>query len=227
MAYTGIVDYLSQTGATIINPLVQLWNVFAQAVPALIAAIVVGIIGWIVGVVLGWVVEQILQRAGFDKKMKEFNVETALGSTKLSVVLGMVVKWYVFIAFLGPAVGILNLGNLSELLMRLVLWAPHAIVAFLIVAFTLIVADICEKKISKAKGEWFNMLGKGVKIVILFAGIIIGLREIGVNISLAENSFLILIAGITLAISLAIGLAFGSGLKKHAGNICDRFFKHY
>ena len=107
-------------------------------------------------------------------------------------------------------------GAISTLLTNLAVWAPHLIVAVIIMAAGLIVADSVAAEISRAKKfRYSNALSVGVKLFVPVFFALYALREIGLNIVLAETTLLMIIGGTVLA--LAIG--FGLGLKTHAEQI--------
>jgi len=222
----GFTMFINEIGASIWDPLTALWYQVVDTVPGLVAAIIVGIIGYLVAKLVGYVVEEGLKRAGLDRKVRQEGLAKALGDSSWSHILGVVLKWYIFLIFLNPAVSLLHLGSLSAFLMAVILWAPSVIAAVLIVMFGLIVAEMSYDKIAKPKKPMITVIAKITKVVIVFAVVIIALNQIGIDISFAENTVLILVAGITLAIAIAIGVAFAYGLKPHAKEICDKFAKY-
>lgn len=222
----GFTQFINEIGASIWDPLTALWYQIVDTVPGLVAAIIVAVVGFLVAKLIGYVVEEGLKRAGLDKKVREVGLTKALGDSSWSHILGIVLKWYVFLIFLTPAVSLVRLGALTDFLVALVLWAPGVIASVLIVMFGLIVAEVSYDKIAKPKKPMITVIAKITKVVIVFATVIIALNQIGIDISFAENTLLILVAGVTLAISIAVGLAFAYGLKPHAKEMCDKFSKY-
>ena len=55
-----------------------------------------------------------------------------------------------------------------------------------------------------------------IRIVIVFFIAVIALNQIGLDLALAENTFLILFGAISLALAIAIGLAFGFAFRDEA-----------
>ena len=226
MAMQAIVDFLGEVGASIVDPLYSLWFQFVDTVPGIVAAIIVAMVGFLVAKLIGYVVEQGLLRLGLDKKVHQLKFSGALGGASWSHILGIVLKWYVFLVFLSPAVSLLRLGALSSFLMALVLWAPSLIAGILIAMFGLIVAEIAYDKIANPKKPMLVGLAKITKFVIVFTALLVALGQIGINIRFAENTVLILVAGLALGIAIAIGIAFGNGLKQPAKDLCEKFSKY-
>jgi len=198
----------------LLNPLINLWNGFVNILPGLVAAIIILIIGYLIAFIIGHAIKLVLQKLGLDKRLAKAKVSKAIGYTHMSSVIGEIVKWYIFVIFIQAAVDVLSLGTLSTILNEFAMWLPNVIAAVIVVLFGLIFAHYVSIKIeehSKVKG--IKTLSKGLKAVIIFIIAVIALEQIGVDVSILKNGFLLLIAGV----ALAIGLAFGLGAKKHAG----------
>ena len=126
-------------------------------------------------------------------------------------------KWYIFIIFLQSAADIVELGTLSVLLSEFVGWLPHVIAGIIVLLAGLVVAHYVAMKIrehTEIKGVKFT--SEMVKWVVLFVFALIAAEEIGFNLALLRQSFLVVLAGIALALGLAFGLSFGLGLKGSA-----------
>lgn len=225
MVWESLAQYLTTTGFEILNPLIELWNGFASSFPGIVTAVIVAIIGFIVGWILGRIVEEVLMKAGLDQRLKKIGAHKALGKAKMSNIMGAITKWYVFVVFLAPAMDQLNLGALSEILTKLVFWAPQLILAIFILIIGLIVGDYCETKIKAGRGAMYEFGGQLIRWIIVIAAVIIALKQIGVDVSIAENTFLIIMGGVAIAIALAVGISFGTGLKPYSKKFLDKLFK--
>lgn len=209
---------LIETGNTFLDALWTLWNGFQTIVPSLIIAIIVLIMGYFIALIIGHVIKLMLEKIGIDAKLKKARVSGAIGHTHWSSVFGEVTKWYIFIIFLQVAVDALALGTLTSLLDRLVRWLPNAIAAILIFLVGILVANIIEMKItehSQVKG--MKMVGSLLKTVIILIVIVLGLKQIGIDVSLIENIILMIVAAIAIGMALALGIGLGLGLKNDAG----------
>jgi len=221
------MDYLQATGAQITNPIVNLGQALVDLLPGLIAAIVVAVVGFIIGAILGKAVEKLCDRLELDKKLKEKVATDTLGQIRLSTFLGAIVKWYVFLIFLGPAVNLVQLGTLSAFLYRLVLWAPNLIVGIIIIVFGLIMGDWAYDRIKRAKKTGFKLLASVTRALILIATFAIALAQMRIVVAIAETSFLIILAGLTIAIAIPVGMGLGAAFKPHAKRIMDQLMKGF
>ena len=132
----------SALGQSLLNPLVDLWHSFLAVLPGLIAALLIQLIGYIVSGLVGIIFRKIFEKAGLDNWVNRVKLKASIGGLSLSSVIGTILKWYVFIVFLGEAVKQVNLGVLTVLLTDLVRWLPKLIVAVIIMIFGLILTPL-------------------------------------------------------------------------------------
>ncbi len=212
--------FLEETGQALIDPLVSLWNAFVGIMPGLIGALVVLIIGYLIGTVFGFVTKKVMQKAKVDKLVLEKTTLNKLaGEFKLSTLLAIIVKWYIFVLFLSPAATLINLTALSDFLSKAALWIPNLIAAVILALVGLIAADYVFEKVHDLKAKSSRVIAHTAKIVIIIFTVMISLKQIGIDISVAENTFLIVLAGIVFAVALGFGLAMKDELKPTVKNI--------
>ena len=214
------LNALSTTGSLILDPLYTLWLSFLAILPGIIAAILILILGYCVAFLIGHVIRTGLEKIGLSKHIQRAHLTKAVGHTNVAAVTGEIVKWFVFIIFLQVAAEVLNLGSLSSLLNTFVLWLPNVLVAIVILFAGIALAHYIEMKMH----EHTSMKGMRVataiiKVVILLLVVIIGLEQIGVQVDVLENGFLIILGSIGLGIALALGIGLGLGLRRGAEDI--------
>ncbi len=223
-----MVDFLVSTSEALTNPLISLWLSFVQLLPNLIAAIVILIIGYVVAYILGHAVKVLLFKLGLDSQIEKARLSKAIGKIKLSSILGEITKWYVFIVFLQSAVDLVNLGALSILLQEFVMWIPNVIAAALVIIFGLFLAHFVTMKIREHTDIKGGKTLTGIlNTVITFIVIVIALEQIGINVSILSNTFMILLGGLALGSAIAIGLSFGLGTQRDAGKALEKIKKWF
>ena len=206
-----------ETVIAIRTPFESLWVSFIKFFPDLIAVILLLFIGYIFGVVIGHVLKVVLNKAGIDRQIEKAELSKAIGKTHLSSILGEILKWYIFIVFLQAAADKVQLGSLSDVLNTFVSWIPNLIVAVVIVIFGMIFAHYVEMKINQnSKVRGVKAITKILKWVIVFMVIIIAFKQIGIEVGLLENAFLLILGALSIGIALALGIGLGFGLKKDA-----------
>jgi len=208
------LDAITATGSLILNPLISLWNSFVNILPGIIAAIIILIIGYFIAVGIGHALRVLLEKAGLDIYMEKAKLSKSVGHIHISRLLGEITKWYIFLIFLQSSVDLLSLGALSAVLNEFVLWLPNLIIAAIIVIFGVALSHFIGTKIEEhTEMKGVRLFSKIIKIVVLFIVIVIALEQIGVDVSILENTFLLLIGSLAVGIAIALGIGLGSGLK--------------
>lgn len=218
---------LYSTGTDMLDPLVSLWNRFVELIPGLIGAIIVAIVGYFIASLVGYVVHKLLEKVQFDKLLKQYELETAVGHTEISGLLGALAKWYIFVIFLGDAARIASLGVLSERLVEFAIWFPNLIVAILIIFFGLMLAHWLEVKLKHEKSKYMMWTTSIMKVLIIFFTAVIALRQAGLDVTLAEDTFKIIVGAIAIAIAVAVGISYGYALKETARGHVKKIEKHF
>jgi len=214
------LDAISTTGSLILNPLITLWNSFVGILPGIIAAVIVLIIGYFVALGIGHAIKILLEKAGLDSYLEKSKFAREVGHFHLARVLGEIAKWYIFLIFIQAGVSLLKLGTLSSLLDRFVLWLPNVIVAAIIIIFGVALAHFISMKIEEhtvTKGVRF--FSKLVKIVVYYVVLVIALQQIGVEASILENTFLILVGALAVGIAVALGIGLGKAMQPEGKEI--------
>lgn len=215
-------DAFTATGSLILDPLASLWNAFVTILPGIIAAIILIIIGYFIALGIGHLVKLLFEKSGLDHYLEKSKFSKAVGHFHLSRLLGEITKWYIFIIFLTAAVDLLELGTLSSLLQEFVSWLPNLIVAGIVVILGVALAHFVSMKIEEhtmTKGVKF--FSKLVKIVIYFIILIIALQQIGVEVSILENTWYLLIGALAVGLAIALGIGLGGALKQEGREIID------
>ncbi|MBU0472456.1 MAG: hypothetical protein KKF89_03815 [Nanoarchaeota archaeon] len=217
-----MVTYLEATGISLMDVLANLWYQFIQLLPGLIGAVILLLIGYFLGALFEGIIKGALLKAGLDHWVEKHERHHAIGKASVSGIIGGAAKWYTLVLFLGPAAALINLGIMSQLLYDLARWLPHVIAGVLIFYFGLILADMAETAIESHNFKWKHFWGGLARVFIILFVLDIALKEIGVNIIIAQSTYLIVLTGIVLAIALAIGIGFGTALKDDAKKIIKK-----
>ena len=218
---------IDQWGDVLATSFQNLWYGVVQYVPNLIIAIVILLVGWIIGALLGRVVAQIIRSLKVDQALRKAGVEDVL--QKGGIVLdsghfiGTLVKWFVIIVFLVAALDVLQLTQVTFFLQDVVLmYLPRVIVAVLILLAAAVIGDVMQRIVTTsaktAEIKVANLLGKVTKWAIWIFAILVALDQLGIAAGFAQTIF----TGVVVAISLALGLAFGLGGKDVAAKFIEK-----
>ena len=187
---------------------------FGAFLPRLLLAVIILVIGWLLAKAIRLIVIKGLRainfnvltdRAGIDRFLQQGGLQSdTLG------ILGALIYWLVTLAALMIAFNSLGLTNVTELIGRVALFIPKVIVAVLILAFGAYFARFIDNTIiayGKSVGlEDAEFLGRFARYAVLVFVVMIALEQVDVASELVRQSFLIILAGVVLALALAFGL---------------------
>lgn len=187
-----------------------------NVLPGIVAAIIVLILGYIIAAIVGWVVRELLDRVNLDKKIHQLCHSDVIGSAYLSGIIGSIIKWYVFLIFLGTSVELVNLGVLTGFLTTVVVWLPNLIVSVILVLVALLLGEYVAHKVQETRVKGALWMSKVLYACIVGLVGIIALNQIGIDVSLLENLVLAIVGALALGTALALGISLGLGLKDDA-----------
>lgn len=219
---------IEKSSFAIINPLSSIWYSIVDQLPNIIGAIIVLIIGCFVAVILGHAVKVILEKLRVDDFVRKAKLTKAIGHTHVPAIAGELFKWYIIILFLQQAVALIKLGTLSSLLDKFVSWLPSLIVAIVVLLFGIAVANYVKIKIEEhTKQKGIKICGSILKFVIVIMIIILALKQIGVDVSILENTFLLIVGALAVGLGLALGIGLGLGLRKESEGMIKEIKKNF
>jgi hypothetical protein len=186
----------------------------AAFLPRLLLALVVVAVGWLFAKAARFAVERALravnfgvltERAGTDNFLRQAGMR---GDT--TALFGLVAFWLVILAALIIAFNGLGLTYITDLLGRAVLFTPKLVVAMLLVIF----GSYCARFVGKAVHTYCvdaripdaDILGRLVRYVIMTLVVMIALSQVEIGGDIVPRTFLIILAGLMLALALAFGL---------------------
>ncbi|MBT4824954.1 hypothetical protein HN695_01745 [Candidatus Woesearchaeota archaeon] len=201
---------------------------FWTAIPGILAAAIILLVGYLVGWIVYRVLDKLFGKIKFDEYLiKKTGLKKSVGDLKLGHLLAVISKWFIFVLFLPQAANLIELNTLSEFLIQLSYWIPSLIAALLIVLFGIFAASYVGDKIEHIKMKSAQLIAQVTRIVIMVMIVLVALENVGLKLDIIQNTFLIIIGGIMFGFALAIGLAYGLGMKDSAKknmNTWKKFF---
>lgn len=203
----------------------------AAFLPKLLLALVVVVIGWVLAKAVRFALVRglrainfnvLTERAGTDNFLKQAGMR---GDT--STLFGLVAFWLVIVAALIIAFNGMGLTYLPDLLGRVVLFAPKLFIAMLIMVF----GSYCARFVGDAVQNYClevhiadaDVLGRLVRYAIMLFVVMIALSQVEVGGDIVQRTFLIILAGLMLALALAFGL----GGKDWAASMLQRWWPQH
>lgn len=201
----------------------------ASFLPNLIAAIAIFAVGVIVAEIARRILLKILDAVKLEKALDATGIPPALKKSQsaftVSGLLGELVRWFVILVFLVPAVEQLGLGAVTEVLKSLLLYIPNVVVAVIIISIGAIFAKIGRDFVTATAAgigtDLAQMIGEVARWAIIIFASLAALNQLGVATELIN----ILFTGFVAMVALAGGLALGLGGRDTAEKLLKRFYE--
>lgn len=199
-----------------------------EFLPKLLLAIVILIAGWLLAKLFRFALVKGLRAVNFHVLTERGGIERFLQQggikTDVSAILGALGYWLVILAAFMVAFNSLGLAHVTELLGRVVMFIPRVIVAILILAFGAYFARFVAAAVTaycKNVGiQDAELLGHIALWAIMVFVTVIAVDQAGIGGDIIRQTFLIVLAGVVLALALA----FGIGGQKWAADILERWW---
>lgn len=214
MAYSTLLDSLTES-------LLNAGTEIVTYLPRLLTAAVVIIAGWLIARLLKAVMSRVVK--GLDNLWHKYIVRKEFAEVQKryppTIVIGEVVFWFLMLLFASLAADVLGLTVFVSWISQVVSFFPVLIAGVVIIVAGTILSSIMRDfvagaAISAGAGQ-AELLGRVTQVIILLTAIVIGIDQMGIEIT-----FLSVMAAIILSATLgAVALAFGFGAKKHVANI--------
>jgi hypothetical protein len=196
--------------------------------PKLALALVILLAGWALAKMVRFAISRglravnfnvLTERAGIDGFLKDGGV-----GADTTEILALLFYWLVILAALIIGFNLLGLTYVTDLLGRVVLFVPRVVVALLILAFGAYFARAVGSAITaycrNVHIQDADLLGRLAQYAIVTFVVLIALDQVNVGGDIVRQSFLILLAGVVLALALA----FGIGGKDWAAEMLERWW---
>lgn len=213
-------------GTEVRDSIQLVWDRMINFAPNIIGAVLIALVGAIIALIAGYVAMKIIQiirlQTLSDQSRFTDVLKKARLRTDLSEIVGTFVKWVVFLAFLLPAVSVLQLQGVRNFLEGFLLFVPIVLGVGL---FVLIGHQIAEAvaKLTRASAESMgSTVAKLLEMIVRWsfysAIFIAAMFALGVP----TQFIVILFIGVVSALSLAAGLSLGLGAKDHMNDLVKK-----
>jgi hypothetical protein len=197
------------------NTATRLFGQFIEFIPDLIGALLLVFAGWIfarlfrsaitrLAIWFNNFVERILDR--------RYNRYLRLSNTSIKLI-GNIFFWVIILLFITAATRVLGLLAFSDWLNQVVNYLPTLLAGALIilagVVISALVRDLVAAGVASAGVSYGDLFGRGAQAVVLMTAIIIGINQVGIDVTLLITLVSILFGAI--CISFAFAFAFGAG----------------
>ncbi len=185
-----------------------------EFVPNLVGAIVLLAVGSFVAKFVTKVLKTALEKSGFDKlgeKLNQIDAIKKMGEIKLSIVISKTLHYFILLVFVTAATEKLGMKVLTDMVGSLVNLIPKLIASAIMLFAGIMIADALKNAVlnicKSLKIESGKLLGSIVFGFFVVIALIAALKQAGIETSLLESSFNLLIGGIIFAFAVGYGMA--------------------
>lgn len=213
---------------TLLEPLQGVMLQIGAFLPRLAIALVAVVAGWLLAKAARFALVKALrainfnvltERAGLDEFLRQGGIRS-----DTTDIFGMLVYWLVVLAALVVAFNTLGLNYITDLLRQVVMFVPRLMVALVILAFgsyfARFIAGAVMAYCRNVGIQDGDILGRLAQYAILAFVVLIALEQMQIGGDIVRHAFLIVLAGVILALALAFGL----GGREWAAQLLERWW---
>lgn len=205
----------------------RLWTGVVMFIPNLVVALVILIIGWAIGAAISKAISHFMKMIKFDEALRRAGFEEFVKKAGLNLnsgnFIGGLVKYFIIVVFLIASFDVLGLNQVTSFLQQIVLgYLPQLIIAVLILLVGGVVGDVLSRIVSaSAKSAGLSSAGLAstvAKWAVWIFAVLVALSQMGIAGAFIQTLF----TGFVVAVSLALGLAFGLGGQDAAAKAIEK-----
>lgn len=203
---------LSRSLQTLQATLADAFRSFIEYLPHFAAAFLLLLVGWLVARILrglcirlaGGLNNVLTGLSRWSRAKRRFTVTSGA-----RILIGNVVFWLVILLFVAMAARIARLELFTVWLDRIVAWLPTLLAGGLIVLagwfVSALLRDVVSAALASAGSPQSELFGRIAQGAVLLAALVIGLDQIGIDITFLTILFAIVVGGLLLSVALAFG----------------------
>lgn len=199
----------------LIDTLTKLLTQFTDFIPKFIGGLVVFLVGLMIAKGISILIVKVFKNIGIDKLGEKLNDLDFLKQFKIEIVLSTVISkivyFFIMMIFISTATETLGFKVITDLVASMINMVPRIIAAMILLMVGLLLADGLQKVVVSACKSLNVSAGKLIGSVVFFfflaITVIAALGQAGINTTLLESSFNLIIAGIIFAFSFGYGMA--------------------
>lgn len=203
-----ITDSLNDFGAQIVD-----------ALPNIVAALILLGIGYLIGRLAGLASRKISSKMNLDEYWNRSGIGKATISSgwNMSRILATAVKWFIYLFFIAAAVNVLQFPQVSEAINDVWLWIPNVIAFIIILVVGSLIVDFVGRWLQRELPRRGMVAGKTIGIAatgVLYAIVLaVAVTQLGIGETIMTAVITALVWGIAAAIAIGVGVGLAYGLK--------------
>ena len=204
------------------QPATQMLTAILNAVPNIIAALLILGIAWFIAKLVSGLAVNILSGVGFNSLPQRLGIPWKSEEKDLtpSSVTGRLISFFILLFAFVEASNRLGLHQISELVSYLIRFGANIILGSIILMVGFWLANLASETIVKTSGNGKKTpLAYTAKTAIMLVVTAMGLREMGIAEDIVNAAFVLTLG----AVAVAFALAFGLGAREAAGELAKRW----
>ena len=219
---------MEQRFDVMLEPLRVFLGQIGDFLPRVGLTLIVLVAGWLIAKMVRFAINRGLRRVNFHVVTDRAGIDGFLKDGGIGMdatdILAMLVYWIVILAALVVGFNLLGLTYVTDLLSRVLLFVPKVLVGLLILAFGAYFARFIGHSITayfrNVHLQDADLLGNLARYAILAFVVLIALDQMSIGGDIVRETFLIILAGVVLALALAFGL----GGREWAAEFLERWW---
>lgn len=199
------------------KPASEMLGSVLNAVPKIIAAVILLGVFFIIGKYVVSIVSELLKNLGVDNMADKMGFSSILGSTSFSSLIGNIALFFIMFTGVIAAADKLELGQVQIILNNVFGIAGKIFFGMIILMLGMFVSNLAVKTLEQSEGNGYMI--PIVRFAVLGIFLAFALHTMGIAESIVNLAF-----GLTLgAVAVAFALSFGLGGREAAGKQMDHF----
>ena len=192
-----------------ISALVQL---LIERVPDLVGALLMVLLGWLVARLVRAGIRGLGTRInrGLDQMLRAERASRLRVSPTMLRLIGTAAFWIILLLFLAFATDLAGLTGVAEWLRSVLRYLPTLLFGVMIIVaghlIGLLVRDLLLEALASAQVEQRELVSRLAQTATFLTALIIGMHQVGVNVSFVTQVIAVALGSVLLAFSLAFGL---------------------
>ncbi len=189
-------------------PASSMLEMILEALPAILAAVLILAIAYMLGKILAGLATNILSAAGFNNILQRlgFTQVSMEGRRSPSEIVGYLVLIAVMLFAAIEAAGLLGFAVLADLISQFTVILAQVAVGVVIFGIGLYLAGVAHEAVSASGGPQAGILARLAKIAILILAGAMALSQMGVAQEIIVIGFGVLVGALALAFVIAVGI---------------------
>lgn len=196
----------------------------AEILPRIGGFAIALLIGWMVGRLAGRVADRFARSMKIDERFKESAVSRVLAQFNLTLsdLVGMSIRWFIYLSSLLIALDILGIPALERFSEVAIEYLPSLFGGLLIlIGGTVIiefVAKVVEESLAHIRVPYYRVIMLFGRFILYSTVLVMSLFVMKIDATILYAMLNAIFWGVALGIGAAIGIAFGFGLKDYAAS---------